>query len=572
MPSIRLTTFDGMKPAVNTLNSRNQQAQMAHNVIVRDTTIRPFNSPEIQASERHFGDPAMVRDLYRLADNNECCGYPVTFERATSVIEPVDPGDCPGFTGVIMFPCNCEDPYRYFPCEDEDGASGVYPLVVPQPQRTLVATLTNAGTLMNDPQGYHGPDQRSYTYTWVDRFGVESPPAIPTATFPSHDDQEFTLTNFDAAPAHAVCLRIYRITPTFEADGADTPQFDTDFHLVEEVDLTVPFNGTFVDDVRTCDMPFGVLTTDDNCPPPCMDQVVLSESGHAVGFRGNQLHISERHEPHNFPEKFRIEIPERIVGIVAFYDWIMVGTTGRPYRVQLTTTQAGNEADTSIEALPYTENLPCLTRYAMVATSFGALYPSHKGLVALAPQGSATVVSRDRIDEDDWINWMPNVAAWHNGKYYASRSPVGISYILDITDASEGPLDVGDLVTIDWQPDMAHSGRDGRLWFIEGGDLFTWHEGNQPMQYLYRSKEFRSAGLMAFNVAKVVGSFGQPVELTIFCDGSVYDKITVENEHPFRLVRAGRGLRWSFQIEGTIPVNEVHIATSRTELTESTGG
>lgn len=574
MASIRLTRFDGIKPAVNSLNAQPQQAQAAHNLQLRDSTIRPINAPAQQAVDRHFGDPDKVRGVYRLSDTDDCCGGPVTFDSAVSVIEPVDPGDCPGFSGVIVWPCSGDEPYRYFKCEDTDGASGVYPLVVPAPQRKLVHVLTDAGTKKDDTQGYHGPDQRSYTYTWVDRFGIESPPAQPSPTMQAYEDQTFTLNNFDAAPTNAVCMRVYRTTANFEGDGADDPQFDTDFHLIREVDLTDgSFNGTFTDNVQTKDMDFGVLLTSDHCPPPAMDQVVLTETGHAVGFKRNQIHVSERNEPHNWPEKFRVEIPERIVGIVVFYDWVLVGTTGRPYRVKIGTTEAGNEADSSVDVVPYLEHYPCLTRHAMVATNFGALYPSKRGLVALAPQGSAVLVSRDRIDEADWFkDWAPNVAVWQDGRYYGSRSPVGVSFILDVSDEAEGDLDIGDLRTIDWQPAAAHAGRDGRLWFVEDSNLYTWGEGATPLQYTYRSKEFRSAGIMAFNTAKVVGAFGGSVTLTIYSDSRVYDRLAVSNDRPFRLARGPKGLRWSFQLEGAIPVNEVHIATSRTELTEATGG
>jgi hypothetical protein len=565
MPSLRQVAFDGIKPAVNTLNARAQQAQIAHNVNLRDTTICPIREPAERETCRHFGDEGTVKDVYLVPNSDDCCGGPVTFDRMSSVIQPADPGHCAGFKGVVVFPCGCGDPYRYFKCEDE-----TYPLVVPQPQTTLGYALAGQGTDYLNPEGYHGPDQRSYTYTWVDQFGVESPPALPTATFPSFDDQTFELTGFDTPPPNATCVRIYRIAPHFEGDGADQPQFDTDFHLVEEVDITGGFSGTYLDDTKSCDMAFGTLTTEMDCPPPCMDRVVMTESGQAVGFEGNQLFVSERHEPHNWPEKFRLELPHRIVAIDAFYDWIMVGTTGRPYRVNVVPTEAGNEADTRIEALPYQENFPVVAPKSFVATNFGAIYASRRGLVALAPQGNATLISRDRIDEADWPSWAPNIAAWRDGKYYGSRSPNGRSFILDVAENAEGPLDVGDLVTIDWNPCAVHSGSDGRLWYADQeGNLLVWGEGTKPLTYCYKSREFRSNGLMAFNTAKVVGDYGPPVQLTIYCEGEEYFQTEACDSCPLRIRPNGRGLRWSYKLEGTTKVNEVHLATSVAELTET---
>lgn len=573
MPSLRQVTFDGMKPAVDTLNARPNQAQLAKNVSLRTTTIRPIREPRARTSDRHFGDPARVRDLHVLSDTDDCCGGPVTFDKASSVIVAPDPGHCTGFEGVVVFPCDCSDPYRYYKCDDTD--SGVYPLVVPQPQRTLSVARTGLGTKVQNDQGYNHGDERSYTYTWVDQFGVESPPAIPTPNMLAFDDQTFTLTNFDAAPTNAVCLRVYRTTPSFEGDGGDTPQFDTDFHLVTEIDLTTgAFTGTFVDDVATEDMDFGSLLTDMDCPPPCMSQVVATESGHAVGFKKNQLFVSERHELHNWPEKFRITLPHRIVGIVAFYDYVFIGTSGPPYRVQLQPTNAGNEADTSVEALPYAEHYPCISRYAMVATNFGAMYPSKRGLVALAPSGSAAMVSRDRVDEDEWeFDWAPNLGAWHEGKYYGVRAPTGRAFVLDVTDNSEGPLDVGDLTLVDMPAVAMHAGEDGRLYYLTPeSELRTWGDGTGYMDYCYMSREFRTNGLVSFTTAKVVGRYGPGVKLTVYCDGLVFDELVVSNDAPCRLARGGMGLNWSFKLEGSTPVSEVHLATSVQELTTATGG
>lgn len=575
MPSLRQVAFDGMKPAVDTLNSRSTQAQLAKNMSLRTSTIRPIRSPRTRESLRHFGDPDHKRGLHLLTDTDECCGGVVTFDKDASVVTVPDPSHCAGFEGVVVFPCNCDDPYRYFKCEDHDGDSGVYPLVVPQPQRTLSVALTGQGTQVQNPQCYNYGDDRSYTYTWVDRFGVESPPAIPSRTLTAFDDQTFTLTNFDDPPANAVCLRVYRTTPSFEGNGADTPQFDTDFHLVAEVDLTDGvFSGTFVDDIPTERMAFGSLLTDTDCPPPCMDQVVLTESGHAVGFRNNQLYVSERHEMHNWPEKFRVELPHRIVGIVAFYDWVFVGTSGPPYRIQVQPTNGGNEADTLVEPLPYAEHFPCLSRYAMVATNFGAMYPSKRGMVALAPSGSAALVSRDRVDEEDWeFDWAPNLGAWHDGKYYGVRAPSGQAFVMDIVDNADGPLDIGDLILLDLQAVAMHAGEDGRLYYIAPeGDLLSWGDGDTYMRWTYVSRVFRHNGMVGFNTAKVVGRYGSGVTLTVYCDGTEYDKLDFASVNPCRLARGGFGLNWSFKLEGSIPVSEVHIATSAQELAEATGG
>jgi hypothetical protein len=568
--------FGGIKPAVHDLNTQPQQAQRAHNTPLRDTQLKSFRTPLASTASRHFGDASAVKSLHMFPDSDTCCSTkPVTFDRDVSVVHSPDPGGCHGFEGVVIFPCDGTPPYRYFRCEDE-----TYPLVVPQPVRTPRVTLLDAGTLKDAPANENKmPDERSYTYTWVDRFGVESPPAPPSASTLTWDDQVFRVDQFDTAPANAACIRIYRSVSPFTADVNAGLDLDASFQLVEEVAVTggspVP---AYTDLRRLRDMELGTLLTYDNCPPPVMDQVVTTEMGYAVGFHKNRLFISERYEPHNFPERYRFTLPDRIVGLAAHYDTVFIGTTGRPYRTNVSPAAAsgsrdGVNADMIAEPVPYTENYPCLSRWTMVSTNFGAMYGSHKGMVALAANGNAVLSTRDRVDEDDWVNFMPNIGAWHNGKYYGSRSPVGVSFVMDVPDTSEGALDIGDFVTIDWHPTAVHSGPDGQLWYLEDVNgapaVHVWDAGPGVMSYEWVSKTFRQPGLMQFSAAKVVGSYGPPVVLTIYADGRIFDEVTVENNRPFRLRRNGRAINWSFRLQGSTVVNEVHIATSMTELAEN---
>jgi hypothetical protein len=87
------------------------------------------------------------------------------------------------------------------------------------------------------------------------------------------------------------------------------------------------------------------------------------------------------------------------------------------------------------------------------------------------------------------------------------------------------------------------------------------------MPFTWRSKQWRTAGLEQMSALKVVGDFGPPVTVTIYADSRVYDTVVVKNNTPVRLRRAGRANEWSFKVEGTTTIREVHIASSIAELT-----
>lgn len=567
MGALRLSVFGGVRPAVSARNSQAQQATVAHNARLRDTTLKAFQEPLAFTAHRHVGTGAPC-DLHLFQDSACCIDTPTTFDSGVSVIRPPDPGSCGTFDWAVVFPCGCDcsAAFRYNPCTNQKE-----PLVVPGPLKAPTAALVAPGGMKDVDACCLGqsPDERSYTYTWVDRFGVESPPAPPSQSVMAWDDQSYSLSNFSAPPANAVCLRLYRATYT-PVDGGRSPMdiVAPSFQLVDE--YPVPLSLPIVDSRRLEDMVFGSLLTHMDCPPPCMDQVVLTESGYAVGFKGNTLYVSERHEMHNWPEKYRIELPDRIVAVAAFYDHVFLGTTGRPYKVPIQFAIEQNEASAVIDPVPFTENFPCVGRWTMTPTSFGAMYASHRGMIALAPRGEAVIVTRERIDEDDWKSWRPNVGVWHDGKYYAAHaSDASRGFILDIAEEAEGALDLGDLVTADIAADKLFSGTDGRLWLLKDGALTAWAEGRDPLRYRWRSKLLDTRTLTAFTVARVRGDFGPPVTLRVMVDGRLYSEIEVCDNKPFRLCSAGRGTEWQIEVEGTTPVHEIMLATSRTELLEN---
>lgn len=567
MPSISQRVFAGIRPAVTERNLEPKYGTVAHNTRLRDGSLRPFKTPkEIRV------EPYDVRSIYQTRDFPDCCSKILTWDHCVSVIEPADPG-CHGYGGIVVFHHDtpCSAPQRYFPCEDK-----WYPLVVPQPTSPLSATRITAGALeVQDQQmgetSLRGPDERSYTYTWVDRFGVESPPAYPSNPTLSYDDEVWTITGFSTPPANAETVRIYRSSSFFE-DGTKVPNpFDTSYQLVEEVELA-PLGGVIVsytDDRRLLTMDQGTLLTDSECPPACFEQVVMTEQGYAVGFFGNQLWISERNEPHNWPEAYRHTLPDRIVAIGAFYDWVFIGTTGRPYRLKTVWTKSGDESDTQTDILPYNELYPCLSRQAFVTTNFGALYTTKRGIVMLTPDGNAVLISKNREDEDDWYHdRAPNTAEWVGSKYMAARTPAGQGFIMDVVDKAEGGLDLGDFVTIDWNPHSTHVGRRGQLLYSVNKTVYEWNAGFDRLVYRWRSKKNRLAGHVSFSAAKIVADHGPAVRFTLWRDGEVYYTRNIEHSKPFRLPASGRGLEWWFEIEGTNRVYEVHIATSMTELVE----
>jgi len=563
MASIFQRQFAGIRPAISARLLDPRQAVRAHNVRLHDGALRARPADVLVRPEE-------ARTILRLNDTQQCCGPLVTWPDCVWPLPGLPaPSTCHEFDQLVVFPSRCaEAPYRYMLCTGEKE-----PLVVLAPLRPLVAQRISDGALRSHP--YAGPDARAYTYTWVDKFGVESPPAPPSPVVTGFDDEHFLLTGFDDPLSNVASVRIYRSGSNMETGEQIQIAPNASFQLVEEAPISAIATGSYTDQRRLLELDYGTLMTEEDCPPPCMEQVFSTSSGYCVGWAGNDIYFSERYEPWNWPTKYRTTLPHRIVGIAVTGDFVFVGTTGQPFRINTAPSTPANqqaEIDLTIDPMPYDENLPCLGRGSMVSTSFGAMYAARRGLVALQPRGAAQLLSRERVDEHDWLNYAPNIAAWIDGKYIGVRAPAGAAFVFDVQDNTEGRLDLGDFVTLDLPAMALHMGRDGFLYYAHNdGGVFRFAAGADLRVYEYTSRIHQLPGVITVTAGQVVGDYGSPVEVAITVDGRLGWKGSVQNSRPFR-IPALRGTEFQVTLRGTTTVHKWHIGAGVMALSEDGKG
>ncbi len=549
-----------MRPATDPRLLDSRVGTVAHNLVLRGGTGVPMQGGAVVTTAAQ-----PVATLTQLHAVGTTPGQIMTLDYQAAILEAPFPGSA-DYGSFVVFPYGStgRKPQRWLPAENRFA-----PLTVPAPTAAPVCTLLSDFTL---PNTYTGPDQRSYVYTWVDEFGVESRPSPPSPPLRSFDGATWRIEGFSAPPANAVSMRVYRSSSAFDDGRKASNAFDTSFQLTHDQDL--PLSPSFLTDSNVLDDIDGgtMLSYEDTSVPPVLNQVLLTEQGYYVGWFGTTVYISERHEPHNWPRRYELSLADNIVGMAVQGVHVFVGTTGRPYRVSITPSErtvgqatAMPMADAVTDAQQYPFDWPCLSRYAMVSTDFGAVYPTRQGLVALRSQGGVLLETRERIDETQWVEWVPNTAAWHRGRYYACNAPVGKSWVMDLT-ADGDSIEMGDLVTADLDFTLAHNGRDGFLYFAKGRTVTRWEAGN-PLPYRWRSKVFVMPGYLSFAGAKVSATYGLPIIFRLYRGQELMVTREVVSGKPFRLPFHPRGIEWSLELEGVTPFNEVHVATSFTELT-----
>lgn len=553
MPSIRVDRFGGLEQAVTDRHVKVTHATRAHNTELRDGSLRPFRAPRLLSEH-----DTPIKTVFETNETKDCCSKVLAFPTCVSVTQPFDVLCRPGVR-TIVWPEDDERPY-WLDCETDERT----PLEVPTPTRATLAMQTVPGTMETDDQAR--PDDRSYTYTFVNSEGLESAPATPSATAFSWDDETWEVLGDPVLPVGVVGVRIYRTTSAL--DGSDVAA--STWQLVEDIDAA-DWTGVYVDDNCLRDMAMGALNTIELCPPPeGLCDVHELEGGYHVGFVGSTLRFSARHQPHNWPERYIYQLPHQIRGLATNNDIIYVGTSGHPYICRTGTVQDDLTGDVILrcDPVPYDQNYPMLGRRTITMTAWGAAYVGREGIVGLQPSLPARVVSRDRIDEDRWHRFLPNRIAWMNGRLYAGRAPEGEGFIMDVRGEPEGPRDFGDFVTIDFSPLSIHSAPSGRLYYSEGNNVYEWDSpySREYMEYIWRSRKFVTPGRLAMNAGKVVADYGPDVQVSLERDRLVVLNRPVGHRRPFRVKRSGRGIEFVIELRGTAVIHEAHFATSVSEL------
>lgn len=559
MVSIRFNTFGGMRPAISGKALPAQNALLAHNTRLTDGSLRAFHAPKLVAQ----GDD--VRDMFLPPEADGQCKAMLLFDECVSVVV-TSVEACAGFSLLAVFPDN-DDPYL----RAYDEATR-YPLGITAPLNGLTAQVSEAGSTT-----FAGPDPVSYTYTWVDRFGIESAPAPASAPIQRADDATTQLSGFSVPPANAAQCRIYRTGAKMEQAGAAAQAltFDTTFVLLDIVAAGSVAAG-YTDDKRLSAALFDTLETTAQCLAPIgLRGVVALDTGYYVGFSGNVLHVSARHRVWDWPAGQQVVLPDRITGIAESGGMVYVATTGAPARVALQLTNdtlAGEQTLTLLaDVVRSRQMLPGLSQRSICATPFGAVYVAEGGLVALAAEGDATVVTVQRIGAEPWAQYAPSRIIWHDGCIYgiSPHKPAGLRFELGAGDN----LSLGDFVTIDMQGSALHAGRDGVLYYLHDNKVYAWDKGDTLLPYVWRSRITVAPGLIALTAGKMTATFDGPVQLRVLKEdayGTMRTSFTrpVRTGEPFRITPGKKVTAYALEVRGTATITELHAATSIAELSE----
>lgn len=432
------------------------------------------------------------------------------------------------------------------------------------------------------PPSWAGPnDQRSecraYVVTYVDRFGNEGPPSLPSARLVI-DDGTAALVQWDGSPVggwDVQSVRLYRLTASDAgAEQVGLPRME-DFHLVGEFPAAV---GGVNDALQNLNLGEPLTTMYFAPPPEGLTHLVAEPNGtQLAGAAGRDLWVCEPHEFHTWPDAYRLRLDDTIVALAWTDSGLYVATDGHPYWIGPQADELGGR-----EVFRMPEPMPCVARWSMTATPSGAaLYAGRDGLVLLHGR-QCQRVSQAYWGEDDFAALRPDtmVATVHEGQWFGFTANSG--WMLDLTDAAYPGRQLG-LIALSLRPSALHRSRTGALYLALPTGIGQWNAGPTYLPLRYRSRCEVTPGQMNWAAAKVVwdahpfrGDWQDalpPTWFRLWADNQLVYEREVQHANPFRLPHLSRHLGFEIEVERGESLEKgaltlVHIASSVAELAE----
>lgn len=601
MPSVHIRQFGGINTEIATRLSKEDVAQIAHNCLLWDGTLRAL--PKWVSTQGGLQDRfTLLFDGVNLSASK--LRWAMRLDTAVYVS-----GTIIGLNPFVV---------------DNDRSNICY-----QNKYTQIDQITEVGvtpplvsnaTQISWTQQHLSkkPVHRMYAASLVrNNFGKleESPLALlPGQDYSSlhyeGDSCSITLRISDAPVRERCYVRLYRSVSALETGQEIANTLDTEWYLVGELKNYVAYLGgvfreyTYVDGGSPTAIPMDTYLASRFYPPHpyAYNYLASTEGGWLVAATDNGvISVSERYMTHAWPTENTINLPGTITGLVAHYDNLYVGTDRAPYVVSL---GVGEAVGVQINPRPFHEDYACLPG-SMTRTGSGALYASTAGLVALSQDGMRVVtagtangirplyhVKYTATDGSQQCTDLTfgdtSYGAYFRGTYFGFCSvatvdtgiSISLGYLFDTGSTLDGTHPIQRLSTFDYPNGqvLSHCATNDGLAILVNNAVWTLPLPNTTNKdsfrkaakncYQWKSKRYVFPGLTTFAFAKVVHDCDGFVRLKIYCDGvCVYD-VKALGSKPLALPPSIVGIEWEIEVHGTATVHEIHMATSIEELTE----
>lgn len=525
---ITLREFSGIAPLVQPRNLADSMATQAINTRFDRTGMVPWNSPGLVTTGTSSG---VLRSLYRY---NNAWLVSTNYRQYAKHPAPND------VHNRIYYTDGGYPKMR--------SGSSEFRIGLPRPTSPGV-TLTAPGDLTV----LVNVRNQSYVVTFVDAFGVEGPPSLPTTSlevgpgFSVTLDLSASVTAGNYNLGFGAFLRIYRSNNS--TDGDAIYQYLGD----------VPYGTTsYVDTVLPSALEEALQSAMWTAPPDTLASLIECPGEFFAGHSGRTVYFSEPGIPSAWPYSYTIG--DDIVGLVYIQGGLFVCTTGKP--VLFTGSHPSVMAEIPIESYE-----ACVSATSIVDMGEYAIYASPRGLVA-AQGNTAKLITLDILDKEQWQGYFPEdiIAFNYQGKYVAFYgTDAGEGFIFDPEGGTNSLISLSIL-----PPSAGYLDADsGELTLVTHLSPTSYNivqfDTGTVLPAVWVSKPMDTNDPIGFTCLRVQ-SDTYPVHVQIFADGTTIGTFAVPDEMPHRLPGGFRARKWQFSLTFTGPFQFLSIAESLGEL------
>lgn len=460
-----------------------------------------------------------------------------------------------------------------------------YNLGFTAPDPAILLSVTTSGGTTTVPA-----IARSYTFTYIDEYGLESSPAGPSAVVDGPPDATWTVSGLPtAAPgspagkAYPVVtkMRLYR-TITGASTGAQ-------YYFV--TDLTFG-SSTYADTIPDTAIVGNNLLESASWMPPVegLDGLTALPGGMMVGFTGNTVHFCEPNRPHAWPAGYDQSLLYQIVALAVWQQQLMVLTHGYP------SAGSGNSPLQFIFAQVQAPE-PCIARGSVVTDLAGVYYASENGLVALNYYGMQNQ-TLSNFTKNIWLEEFQaaNLVACRHRAQYLAVNGTGGGFLIDYTEERMGVMKLSPFVTV---VSVWNDVFTGDPYMIADQKVYLWDSPDTPpLVYYWKSKEFYlpapttlgacqiSLDPVPVTSTRAVSSY--PASYVPWVDlpegvnamfrlyggpGDALDlmftRYLTKPLEIFRLPSGVKSFNWQFDIMSRVPLHSVQLASTMKELRQT---
>lgn len=572
MTSIRVTNFGGMRKR----NSRGLQnpndASIAKDVKLWHGTLAPWRYP----GKILDTDIEKICKIYKVG-----CAFVVSSNPCDSFTHD------PQCNRVFKTSGNSVPQWAMVP-QDETCPNipnlEWYDLGVPEPTSIpqIISSEPLAAPQPDDAADYSyqfARESRTYGITYVNSMGEESSMSVNPIPIDVDVNGSASIQFFNPASNvtqyDVVSVRVYRGLALYENPIADLSDTDapsaSSFFLVDEIDY-VPGSVTYVDNLNAEDIGEAYVDHSADMPIQGLENITMLDSGSLVASKGKHLWFSEPFNYHAWNCFMNFDYCIEAIGIVNRS--IYLATNGQAYVLSDTVNEKECRCCRTVATI--NEPTPISCKNSFVTTPTGVMFATNDGIVRITGEGMQ-YVSLGFYGTDQWGEWIPHniTAIYYKGSYFGFNGHKG--FILDVNEGYYTSQFVGEetvFTELSLTPDAVFVTKQNEFVMSFQGDLFTWDSSDVFIPYTWKSILNVEGGTTNLGYAKVVFQdyigrrpVPNPVMFRLFVNDRKIFERRVSDSSVFTLPRGYHELNFEIEIEGIQEVMELHLASTKRELT-----